>query len=93
MIDQIEFQNFKCFRELRLPIGSLTLLTGFNAAGKSTTLQSLLLLSQTLRMRIEGSELRLNGPLLRLGTPGEVINQDQAANEIELGCSDSRDQY
>ena len=87
MIDQIEFQNFKCFRDLRLPIGSLTLLTGFNAAGKSTTLQSLLLLSQTLRMRIEGSELRLNGPLIRLGTPGDVINQDQATNEIDLGAA------
>lgn len=87
MIDQIEFQNFKCFRELKLPIGSLTLLTGFNAAGKSTTLQSILLLSQTLRMRVEGSELRLNGPLLRLGTPGDVINQDQAATEIHLGAA------
>ena len=68
-------------------MGPLTLLTGFNAAGKSTTLQSILLLSQTLRMRIEGSELRLNGPLLRLGAPGDVINQEQAETEIDLGAA------
>jgi predicted ATPase len=87
VIDQIEFRNFKCFKSLQLPLRSLTLLTGFNAAGKSTTIQSLLLLSQTLRMSVEGAELRLNGPLLRLGTPGEVLNQDEPARNLNLELS------
>ncbi|MBW2737713.1 MAG: DUF3696 domain-containing protein [Deltaproteobacteria bacterium] len=74
MLTQLKLQNFKCFGALSLRIEPLTLLTGFNAAGKSTTLQSLLLLAQTLRSGNRSAELPLNGPLVRLGTPGEVLN-------------------
>ena len=42
-------KNFKCFDALELPCAPLTVLTGYNAAGKSTTLQTLLLLAQALR--------------------------------------------
>ena len=45
MLTQLKLQNFKCFSALSLRLEPLTLLTGFNAAGKSTTLQSLLLLA------------------------------------------------
>lgn len=74
MLSQIKIQNFKCFDSLLLPVAPLTLLTGFNAAGKSTALQSLLLLTQALRISSQTPELPLNGPLVRLGTPGEVLN-------------------
>ncbi len=74
MLTQVKLQNFKCFDSLSLPLSPLTLLTGFNAAGKSTTLQSLLLLAQSLRSGNRSAELPLNGPLARLGTPGEVLN-------------------
>ena len=74
MLTQLKLQNFKCFGALSLRLEPLTLLTGFNAAGKSTTLQSLLLLAQTLRSGNRSAELPLNGPLVRLGTPGEVLN-------------------
>lgn len=87
MITRIDLTNFKCFRDLRLELGKVTLLTGFNAAGKSTAIQSILLLAQTLRNKERGADLWLNGPLLCLGSPGDVINQDQSANEIALGFS------
>lgn len=74
MLTRIKLQNFKCFKSLSLHLSPLTLLTGFNAAGKSTTLQSLLLLAQSLRTGNRSAELPLNGPLARLGTPGEVLN-------------------
>lgn len=74
MLTQLKLQNFKCFGALSLRLEPLTLLTGFNAAGKSTALQSLLLLAQTLRSGSRSAELPLNGPLARLGTPGEVLN-------------------
>jgi len=83
LIAQIELRNFKCFASLKLPLGRLTLLTGLNAAGKSTTIQSILLLAQTLRAKEWGSDLWLNGPLLQLGSPGDVITQ--SANGLELG--------
>lgn len=74
MLTQMKLQNFKCFNSLLLRLEPLTLLTGFNAAGKSTALQSLLLLAQSLQSGNRSAELLLNGPLARLGTPSEVLN-------------------
>jgi predicted ATPase len=74
MLTNIRLGNFKCFNSLSLNLAPLTLLTGFNAAGKSTTLQSILLLAQSLRSGNRMGGLSLNGPLARLGTPGEVLN-------------------
>ncbi len=73
MLKQLRIQNFKCFPSLRLPLESLTLLTGFNAAGKSTSIQSILLIAQSLRSGNRSAKLSLNGPLTRLGSPGEVL--------------------
>jgi len=39
MLTGIKVVNFKCFESLALPLSNLTLLTGFNTAGKSTSLQ------------------------------------------------------
>ena len=40
MIERVRLENFKAFREMDLPLGPLTLLSGVNAAGKSTTMQA-----------------------------------------------------
>ncbi len=64
MLTRIHLNNFKCFDALSLPLAPLTVLTGFNAAGKSTALQSLLLLAQSLRSGNRTAELPLNGSLL-----------------------------
>lgn len=71
-------EGYKCFESLRLQIRPLTMLTGYNGAGKSTAVQPLLLLAQGARLRAEhafapGSELPLNGEVVRLGTSGEVV--------------------
>lgn len=87
MIQALTLQNFKCFETLRLDLAPLTLLTGFNAAGKSTSLQTLLLLSQSLRAQYGASELRLNGPLVGLGNPTDVINSSGGGNKLALGLS------
>lgn len=84
MLNKVELKNFKCFDDLSLPLASLTLLTGFNAAGKSTTLQSLLLLAQSLRTGNVTAELPLNGSLTRLGTPGEVLNSGSGDTSFGL---------
>lgn len=69
----ISIRGFKCFRHLELPISPLTVLSGFNASGKSTTLQSVLLIAQALRGSPYARHLPLNGPMVRLGTAGEVV--------------------
>ena len=47
MLKHIALTNFKCFRQQRIDFKRITLLTGVNSAGKSTVVQSLLLLQQT----------------------------------------------
>ena len=88
MLSQIKLQNFKCFDSLLLPLAPLTMLTGFNAAGKSTVLQSLLLLAQALRSSGRTAELPLNGSLARLGTPGEVLNSGRG--DVIFGIEDEQ---
>jgi CRISPR-associated Cas5-like protein len=68
-------EGFKCFHTLRLNLGNLTLATGFNGGGKSTALQPLLLIAQAMRLG-DGSTLPLNGPLVRLGTAGDIAPVD-----------------
>lgn len=85
MIRAVRMERFKCFDELTLPLSPLTLVTGFNAAGKSTALQTLLLLAQTLRAQRGSGELRLKGSLASLGTPGDIINRTSSGSEIALG--------
>jgi len=85
MLSHLKLNNFKCFDSLFLPLAPLTVLTGFNAAGKSTALQSLLLLAQAFRSGGRSGELNLNGPLARLGTPGEVMNSGKGDISFGIG--------
>ncbi len=84
MITELEIENFKCFRNLRLSFGALTLLTGFNGGGKSSAIQPLLLLAQSARMQAIGPDMPLNGPLVRLGTVGDVLPSDRPAKSLSF---------
>jgi predicted ATPase len=72
MLTSIAIQNFKCFASLRIELAPLTLLTGFNGGGKSTSVQPVLLLAQAVRGDSNPTVLELNGPLVKLGTVGDV---------------------
>jgi predicted ATPase len=90
VLSRIYSQNFKCFRELALPVGALTLLTGFNAAGKSTAIQPLLLIGQHLRTNTRAFKFSLLGSLARLGTPGEILNESAGHDRwLALGISEN----
>jgi len=84
MISRIDLRHFKCFERLKLPLRPLTLLAGRNASGKSSVLQSLLLLHQTMREHEWSSRLILNGAAVQLGTAGEVIDEVQGRNSYEI---------
>lgn len=84
MINRLSIRNFKCFEALSLPLAPLTLMTGFNAAGKSTALQTLLLLAQATRQGGVSRLLALNGELTHLGTPGDVVREG-GIPEVILG--------
>lgn len=85
MIRQLRLHNFKCFEDQTLDLGALTLLSGLNGMGKSTVIQSLLLLRQSYQQRLLPSKgLALNGDLVRLGTTRDVLFEGAVSNEISF---------
>jgi predicted ATPase len=77
MITQIEIENFKCFKNrVFFPLGKLTLLTGVNGRGKSTLLQSLLLMKQSIEHDENTSQILLNGSCVNLNSFDDIRNKD-----------------
>ena len=83
MIRKLRLQNFKCFEDLSLELGSLTLLAGLNGMGKSSVLQSLLLLRQSyLQGILEETGLALNGDLVSIGTAADALFEEAIEEKI-----------
>jgi predicted ATPase len=81
----LRLTNFKCFASERIDLRPLTLLTGLNGAGKSTVLQSLLLLRQNvLRSMLPAKGLALNGELVNLGTAQNVLYRGASTDDVGL---------
>ena len=87
MLSSLHISSFKCFESLDLTLGALTLLTGVNGGGKSSVIQALVLLSQTMSEREWGRSLLLEGPDLALGSAADVLNQKSARRRLAFGAS------
>lgn len=85
MLEQLELRHFKCFEKLDLPLGPLTLLSGSNASGKSSALQALVLLHQTIREHEWSTRLMLNGSSVQLGTVLDVVDKVHGRRQLEIG--------
>ena len=76
MIKKLHIKNFKCFEDQNFELGNLTLLTGLNGTGKSSVIQSLLLLHQSYQQHfLQTNRLLLNGDLIELGTAQDIVRQ------------------
>lgn len=93
MLNRIDLKNFKCFELLRLPLAPLTLLSGPNASGKSSVLQSLVLLHQTMREHEWSNRLMLNGESIKLGTVTDVVDKVNGRKTFEIGLIDDETSY
>ncbi|MFZ5811228.1 MAG: DUF3696 domain-containing protein [Thermodesulfobacteriota bacterium] len=77
MNTKLMLKNFKCFDELSVDLSPLTVLTGLNGMGKSTVIQAILLLWQSLKHAIENKpRIILNGDLAHLGSASSVFCED-----------------
>lgn len=83
-LERLVLSNFKCHAALDLPLGDLTVLTGFNSAGKSSIHQALALLAQSTIDDQPPKTLSLKGSLVDLGQTGEVLNQMSGGNAFGL---------
>lgn len=96
MIKQWKLFNFKSVRnETDLALAPLTIFAGPNSSGKSTVLQSILLVAQTLAHKVSSRSVVLNGSLTRLGQFDDLKSADSDANQIVVGwtCEPSPELY
>ncbi|THC45907.1 DUF3696 domain-containing protein [Streptomyces sp. A1499] len=90
MITSLRVRYFKRFADASFVLRPLTVLTGLNGTGKSTTLQSLLLARQLVDASAE-RVVRLNGPYgLALGEASEVLHPDAPDSTIGIEVGDDR---
>lgn len=85
MLQRIRLEHFKCFEKLKLPLAPLTLLTGLNASGKSTIIQALALLHQTLIESPDSPGLVLNGEIVTLGSADELVDKVTGRDTFRIG--------
>lgn len=77
MIKQIKLENFKCFnKETTFELSKVNLFVGYNGRGKSTVIQALLLLSQSVCHYGDLKTLEVNGDYVHLGLFEDLINVD-----------------
>lgn len=87
MIRELSLEHFKCFERLTLPLGALTLLSGVNASGKSTVVQALALLHQSVVDAEWSGALLLDGASVQLGTAADVIDKVNGRRSFGLGVA------
>lgn len=83
MINSVELKNFKCFENQIFNLGKLTLCTGLNSSGKSSFIQSLLLLRQSYDQDLLPEVgLALNGDLVNIGTAQDALFEGAVEDKI-----------
>ena len=82
MLTEIALENFKCFEtEIEIPLRKLNLFTGINGRGKSTVLQALLLMRQSLEHSRSTQQIIFNGSCVNLGNFDDVRNSNTSRSE------------
>jgi len=82
MITKLKISNFKSHHNTELSTGALTLLTGINSSGKSSVLQSLLLLRQSFQKGRLSTGLDLNAPLCDIGKGSDALYRFADKEEV-----------
>lgn len=99
MLSSIEICNFKSARDLLhpIPLRNLTILSGLNGSGKSTVLQAIALLRQSLELINNQStdlkNLHLHGPLVQLGQVSDVLNERATEDWISFTLSNQNQHW
>ncbi len=93
MLKKIYLRNFKCFAEIELELGGLNIFTGINSMGKSTVLQSLLLLRQALENDALGKGIYLNGEYASVGTGRDLLYSNAENEVIEIHLSGDEGEF
>ncbi|MBI5375913.1 MAG: DUF3696 domain-containing protein [Candidatus Schekmanbacteria bacterium] len=93
MLTELRIENFKAFgKEQRIPIRPITLLFGPNSSGKTSVLQSLLLLKQTVDDNKNYDEaLKPVGEIIDIDDYYQFINNHDINKRLSIGFKISTD--
>lgn len=98
-LQSVRLRNFKSIKNSGIRFAPLSIILGENSGGKSSAIQSIMLLAQNLQ-RDQGGNFLLNGSAVKLGTHSEVRNRNsrgpiqvsiELALESKLGNSNVLD--
>ncbi len=86
MIKEIAIKNFKSLKDINLKLSNLNLLAGLNGGGKSSFIQTLLLLRQSYKNNPNSNEglILQDGKLASLGSGKDVFYQYAEDENIEF---------
>lgn len=88
MITKWKVFNFKSIRdETELDLGPLTIFAGANSSGKSTFIQSILLVAQTLAHKVGSRSVVLNGAFASLGQFDDLKSSGSDSDQITIQCT------
>ncbi len=91
MFTSLTLKNFKCFAGAStFDLKKINIFTGYNGRGKSTAMQSLLLLAQSLYDNKDLKDLLVNGLFCELGLFEDLINTESGLKEIHIGVETDR---
>ena len=90
MLKQLTLENFKAFgKRTVIDLAPITLIFGANSAGKSSILQSLSLLKQTVEFGQSGTALlpRVEGNFVDLGSYHDLIFNHDSSKRLRIGVT------
>lgn len=89
MISKLELQNIKCFDCAKFKFSNLTVFCGANSAGKSTAIQSLLLLRQNYNSsKLKSGKLSLVGEYFSVGHVRDLITHIPVGESLSIAIDD-----
>lgn len=88
MLNKLIIENFKIHKHLEVELKKLTLLTGLNSSGKSSVIQSLLLLRQNCLSGNLSKGLNLSGNLCKIGQGQDALCQFAETDNLLFHISD-----
>jgi predicted ATPase len=84
LIKSLSLKDFKCFEQVDIDFGKITLLTGANSSGKSSLIYALLGIMQS---KYFPQYFALNGELINMGGFDEVLRKKAEKKEFEIGIN------
>lgn len=81
MITEVSLEKFKCFKNSEsIALSRINLFAGSNGRGKSSFLQALLLIAQSMDVDKRLNHIEINGKFVELGTFQDIVSRGEGAS-------------